>query len=89
MSTTVSNANRAPPTVAYGHPILHKPKAEPTRTQDSNVHVRRNKLDILRLPFDAGYSRDCGGLGLTTYLLRFKYKGCFDQEVLDSQLLHK
>ena len=78
-------AYAAPPPPAYRE--RKPPEVEPRRKPDSNV--RRNKLDVLRVPFDAGYSRDCGGLGLTTYLLKFKYKGCFDQEELDSQLLHK
>ena len=75
---------------AYAAPLPPKPRIDvqpKERKPDSNV--RRNKLNILRIPFDAGYSRNCGGLGLTTYLLRFKYKDCIDQNVLDAQLLHK
>lgn len=81
------------PSLAYGGPppppSLKKRKTEVEIPRKPDSNVRRNRLDILRVPFDAGYSRDCGGLGLTTYVLRFKYKGCIDQEVLDKQLLHK
>ena len=81
---TCCSMNRTPPTV-HRPPLPLKPKEEEVKRPS----VRRNKLDVLKVPFDAGYSRNCGGLGLTTYLLRFKYKGCIDQKILDDQLLHK
>lgn len=62
------------------------PKVEIKRKPESKV--RRNKLANF-FPFDAGYSRDCGGLGLTTKVLNFKYNYCDDQQILDEQLLHK
>ena len=74
------------PVVAVTTPPAKPVKVEVERKRESKV--RRNKLTKF-FPFDAGYSRDCGGLGLTTYVLRFKYDYCDDQQILDDQLLHK